>query len=166
MILFLLYLFKANNMMLYYFDDSAYNLEEIYFLSIDNNSEVYSNVDMNEYMGGLFEKVYFQGWAYCETDKDNSQKKINLVFKSLKSDLAYITGGNAQFRNDVYGAFKDTKNIYNELNGVEIQFSTLPMKKGEYQLYINVIENNINYGIGDTGLVFIKDSKGFSRKLD
>lgn len=42
MILFLLYLFKANNMMLYYFDDSAYNLEEIDFLSIDNNSEVYS----------------------------------------------------------------------------------------------------------------------------
>ncbi len=58
------------------------------------------------------------------------------------------------------------KNIYNELNGVEIQFSTLPMKKGEYQLYINVIENNINYGIGDTGLVFIKRFKGFSRKLD
>lgn len=164
MFLFILYLFKADRIMLHYFGDSSNKLETIDFTSIKSNSEVNSNVDMAEYIGGLFNKVYFQGWAYCETGEDNPEKQINLIFKSLNSDLAYIVRSAAQTRHDVYATFKDTKQIYNELNGIETQFSTIPMKNGKYQLFVNVIENSSNYGIGDTGLIFVKDDTSFKKE--
>lgn len=157
-LLFILYLARANDIVLNF---EKIKPEEINFNDLQSNSEVYFSLDSCEYLGGILEKVYFQGWAYCETDNDNAGKKINLIFKSVDSDLCYRVENFASTRDDVYGVFRDEMRIYNSMNGVESQFSTIDIKQGVYEYYVEVIENEYNYGIKSTGLKLCKTSKEF-----
>lgn len=124
------------------------------------SDEVHYYFERNEVLGGLFEKNYIQLWAFCETNFDNSHKQIDLIFESTSGKKAYAISSTGQLRHDVYSAFKDQLNIYNSLNGAEYNFATFSMKQGQYKLYIAVIENDTNFGIVDTGMVFEKDASG------
>lgn len=157
-LLFILYLARANDIVLGFEDVKT---QKINFGDLQRNSEVYCSLDSCEYIGGVLENVYFQGWAYCETEYDNEDKQINLIFKSIDSDLCYRVQNNAQSRDDVYGAFRDEKKIYNGMNGVECQFSTVDIKEGIYEYYVEVIENEYNYGIKNTGLKLCKTGNEF-----
>ena len=85
-----------------------------------------------------------------------------LIFKSGNSNLCYSVETNAQLRQDVYGAFRNEKKIYNGMNGIDTQFSTVKMKSGKYHFYVQVIENDINYGIVDMNQVYKKDGTGLT----
>lgn len=158
-LLFILYLVRANDIILYFDKDSV--PQKVVFSEFQSNSEVYVCLDSCENIGGMLEKVYFQGWAFCETDYDNQGKKINLIFKSEDSDLCYKVDCEAQLRNDVYGAFRAEQRIYNGMAGVECQFSTIGIEEGTYQFYVQVIENEYNYGLKDTGYVLCKTGDKF-----
>ena len=157
--LFIIYLARANDIILLF--DKADKVEQINLQDICSNSEVYVNLDGCENLGGLLEKVYFEGWAYCETDYDNAGKKIGLIFKAdFDENLCYRIQTNAQLRSDVYGAFRDSKHIYNGMAGIECQFSPINMRNGRYHFYVEVVENDHNYGLKDTGIIYEKNSEG------
>jgi len=158
--LFIIYLFNANNIILIF--DQNEKIEKINFQSLQSNSEAYVNLDSCENIGGLLETVYFQGWAFCETENDNIEKKINLIFKSVDSEDCYKVETKAQLREDVYAFFHEEKKIYNGMTGVECQFSTINIKNGKYRFYVQVVENDINYGLKDMGIIYVKDKNGLN----
>ena len=158
LLLFIVYLCSANTIVLS-FDENTPLTEES-FNSIPQKNEVYQMVDGFQYLGGMYEVAYFQGWAFCETEQDNACKTISLVFVSEDNGRCYTVESAAQLRPDVYGAFYETTGIYNGMNGLECQFSTIGMKNGIYKYYVAVWENETNHGIVDTGMMFQKDANG------
>lgn len=159
MTLFLVYLISANSIILSFFKDER--LQKVNFSEIQGNSEVYYSMDSLEELGGLLERFYAQGWAYCETEVDNTNKTISIILKDISSDLCYRIDSVAGERADVYGVFRDEKKIYNQMNGLECQFSSINIKSGTYELYLYVKENDVNYGLANTGFRYIKDRDGF-----
>lgn len=159
MLLFLIYLISANSIVLSFFkDERLYSTD---FTEISSNSEVYFNVDSLEELGGLLERYYAQGWAYCETEADNTNKTISIILKDISSNMCYRIDSVAGERADVYGVFKNEKKIYNQMNGLECQFSSINIKSGTYELYLYVKENDVNYGLANTGFRYKKDRDGF-----
>lgn len=157
-IIFALYLYFANSIMLL-IDDNEKLIKDS-FENYPEKNMVYQSVDDLQYLGGIYEVAYFQGWAFTETEQDNSDKEIVLLFVSENGRDCYSVSTKAQQRQDVYGVFRDSTKIYNDMNGVECQFSTINMKNGTYHYYVAVIENEMDYGIVDTGLMIEKDAKG------
>lgn len=156
---FIIYLLCANSIILSFFSDER--LVRVNFSEIQSNSEVYYNMDSLEELGGLLERYYAQGWAYCETETDNTGKTISIILKNTSNDLCYKIDSVAGERADVYGVFRDEKKIYNEMNGLECQFSSINIKNGIYELYLYVKENDVNYGLTNTGYRYVKDRGGF-----
>lgn len=157
-VVFILYLCFANTFMLMFYNGET--LSKVSFDSFAWKNDVYQMADGFQYLGGLHEVAYLQGWAFCETQQDNSDKVVSLIFRSEDSDDCYVVETKAQARDDVYGAFRDSTGIYNGMNGVECQFSTLNMKNGTYKFYIAVWENETDYGVSNTGILFEKDASG------
>ncbi len=160
MSIFCLYLFFSTRIIVRLDDNGNDIIREIDFDSIQHNSQAYVCLDSFQNIGGLLESVFIQGWGYCETEKDNSNKRIVLILKHVDSKLCYAVETKAQFRPDVYGAFIKKKKIYNDMNGVESQFSTAKMKSGKYHFYVQVIENEFNSGLMDMNMEYIKDGNG------
>lgn len=155
---FLIYLWAANDLVLMLTSENK--VEKILFSELSSNTEVIANVGDCEYLGGLLEKNYFKGWAFGETEYDNSDKKISLIFKKQDSDECYMVTTLPQTRPDVYGVYRDKKNIYNDKNGLECQFSTIKIEDGIYDLYVYVYENEHSYGLYNTNTKYQKGKKG------
>ena len=160
LILFVVYMFSANSIVLHFNEKDSLSVRDFESFSVKN--DIYQAADDFQYLGGMYEVAYFQGWAFCETEQDNSDKTISLVFVSEDGDRCYVAESKAQMRGDVYGAFHETTGIYNGLAGLECQFSTVNMKSGIYKYYIAVWENETDYGIVDTGKMYKKDASGLS----
>ena len=160
LILFAFYLLFANQIILFFHKDVR--TKEVKFLDYHSNSEVTFSIDTGEEIGGLLEKYYIQGWAFCETEQDNSEKDISLLFKSISGNKCYVIDNKAQSRDDVYGVFREQKKIYSALNGLECQFSTINFKDGEYELFLYVWENESNYGFIETGMHYKKYKDRFT----
>lgn len=164
MTLFVVYLFFSNSIVEHIFkikQEDYLTLSPISFSSIPNVTTPMVYIDSASYSGDITESFFVKGWGFCETSSDNSNKSINAVFKDTSSDKAYICRANAQIRDDVYNAFCDTKNIYNDINGIYAKFPTYIMPIGDYELYINVEESETDYGIASTGKVFRKTANDF-----
>lgn len=159
LVLFVMYLFFANRIMLCFNKDAKVSKAKI--SEFESNSEVFFSLTAGENVGGMLEKCYMNGWAFCETEQDNAKKEIKLLFKDKLSDTCYVVENEAQMRPDVYGAFKDEKKIYNGLNGLETQFPTISFKEGEYELFLYVKENENNYGITTTDMIYRKIGNEF-----
>lgn len=161
LLIFVVYLLLANDIILLFDQDDK--VKQIPFSDLQSNTEAYVSLDSCENMGGLLEKVYFQGWAFCETAYDNANKKISIVLKRADSSNCYVVETQPQLRPDVYGVYRDSKEIWNGMTGVECQFSTVKMKTGTYNLYIYVWENEHSYGLYDTQIQYRKDAAGLTR---
>lgn len=159
MVVFIAYLFTANLIVENVHSDEQ-KLSAIKFSSIPSNQQPTVSVDC-VYSGGVTEDFFVSGWAFCETSNDNSSKEINVVLKDINSDNAYISRANAQRREDVYGVFRDIKNIYGVMNGVYSKFPTYTMPTGVYEIFINVVENATDYGIVSTNRFFKKTAFNF-----
>ncbi len=158
--LFAFYLLFANQIILFFNKDVK--TRKVNLTDYNSNSEVIYSIDTGEEIGGLLEKCYIQGWAFCETEQDNSEKEISLLFKSVSGEKCYVIDNKAQSRNDVYGVFREQKKIYSALNGLECQFSTINFKEGEYELFLYVWENESNYGLIKTGMHYNKYKDKFT----
>lgn len=135
-------------------------IREIDFDSIQQNSKACVHLSGCKYKGGLLNNVLMEGWGYCETEIDNSKKRIVLIFRHVDSNLCYAVETKPTNREDVYQAFAAEKKIYNASNGFACQFSTVKMKNGKYHFYVQVIENELNYGLMDMNMVYTKDGNG------
>lgn len=158
MLLFVVYLVSANRIVASFSRDNR--VEVIDFAGLDSGSEVFYVMD-SEYLGGLMETEYVSGWAFCETDGDNSGKQINLILKSVSSDLCYRICSNAQYREDVYLAFRETRRIHNGNANMANRFSTVTIRSGEYEVWLEVIENETDRGMINTGRIAVKTGDTF-----
>ncbi|MDE7313649.1 MAG: hypothetical protein K2N87_18830 [Eubacterium sp.] len=156
---FICYLLFANRIILYFDKDAK--AERVDLSDYYGDATVHYYIDTYEKRGGLLEKYYIQGWAYCETEQDNQGKTISILLKNTKNDSCYKIENKAQYRIDVYEAFKKEKKIYNAMNGLESCFSTIGISEGEYQLYLYVEENKTDYGVTATNLFYVKDKNEF-----
>ncbi|MBD5402331.1 hypothetical protein HDR58_05975 [bacterium] len=159
MMVFIVYLIFANQIVLCFDKDTT--VKKAKMSDFKSNSEVIFSISVGENVGGMLEKCYMNGWAFCETEQDNTNKEINLLFKDKLSDVCYVVENGAQMRPDVYGVFRNEKKIYNGLNGLECQFSTISFKEGEYELFLYVKENESNYGVVTTGRIYKKTGDEF-----
>lgn len=155
-ILFLVYLFNANNIISSFFRDTVTKTD---LTSYQTKDFVNYSVDEFAEYGGLLEKISFKGWAFCETSAMNNQKKISLVFVS--DNNVYEFTDKVSNRYELYKAFNGSKKIQGTKHGFVWEFSTIPMRNGIYELYIYCRENDQNYGFVKTDKLYKKDVNGF-----
>lgn len=144
-------------------------LTPIVFLFIDENVEVTKApiilhgdtvnyyIDNLVYYDNIIPTVTIDGWAFVETKQDNPEKYIKFLFVS--DNVSYEIGTDLHDR-PLQEFFKD-KDVPIERNGFSTEFSPLIMKNGEYTLFINVFENDENFGFLNTGRVFRKHFRSF-----
>lgn len=162
--IFVIYLLKINDIILMF--DMGDKITRVSFGEIKGNTEVYKDMHDCENLGGILEKVYFHGWAFCETLHDNSNKKISLIFKSVDGNDCYTVDTAPQYRPDVYNVFSESKNIWNGMTGIDCQFSTIKMKEGTYDFYVYVQENDYDCGLWDAQIRYVKDSNGLTKVVE
>ena len=123
--------------------------------------DVYKYILFTNPMGNVLEEFNIDGWALCATEEPNDSKEIDVILKS--DQHIYSISTELSERNDVKELYKDINN--NSNHGFGCVFSTLNIKDGIYDLLIQDIENEYNYGVVNTGVQLIKDNKGM-RKYD
>jgi|LSQX01.2.fsa_nt_gb hypothetical protein len=139
------------------------------FLFIDENVEVSKTpivlhgdtvnyaIDFLLYYDNIISTITIDGWAFVETKQDNPDKYVKLIFVS--DNVSYEIDTDLHYRS-LQRFFKD-KNVPIERNGFSAEFSPLIMKNGDYTLFINVFENDENFGFLNTGRVFRKYFRTF-----
>ena len=138
-------------------------LKTCVFTQFTSSAEGRAFFDTLEMTDGASDEYHVQGWGFCNTQADNQDKKITLVFKHTESDLCYSIAQKPTMRDDVYRAFCDTYAIQGYYHGFDMRFSVLPMKDGIYDLYVYVQENEADYGLFHTGAQFQKMNGDFSK---
>jgi len=123
-----------------------------------NYDKVYFGLENFSTYEGLLHEVYVEGWTFIETQEDNSDKFVKMIFAS--DNYTYEIEMNLQNRNDLEGAFSD-KHVPKYRTGISATFSPLAMKNGMYDLYLYVYENEDNFGVVNTGREFRKDYQSF-----
>jgi len=137
LVIFFVYLYNANNIVVSFVGESV---KEINIDEIPQKDEVTFYIDNFYGSSSLEEKIYFKGWAFCETTEENNDKQISLIFVSDSS--AYEYKMRTVNREDVVSAYRPSKKINGIKHGFAGDFTTIPMKPGIYELYIYVWEND------------------------
>jgi len=106
--------------------------------------------------------VEIEGWAFIETEYDNQQKYVRLVFQDLRNGNLYEVPASLTTRLDVYENLKDLYNIPRTNLAYYTKFSPLELADGEYRLYIYDWENESFNGLIDTGKVYLKSNRSFT----
>ena len=148
-------------------------LTPIVFLFVDENVEVSDTpitlhgdtvnyyIDFLTYYDNVVSTVELDGWAFVETEQDNPDKYIKLIFVS--DNVSYEI--NTELHERPLQNFFKNKHVPVERNGFSTEFSPLPMRNGDYTLFINVFENDEDFGFLNTGRVFRKHFRSF-RELE
>lgn len=102
--------------------------------------------------------TYLTGWAFVETEEENQDKKVKLIFSSEKQ--SYEVETELRERKDIASVLIN-QNVPKQKVGIIAYFSPLNLKNGIYELYISVYENEKAYGIVDTNRTFIKNYRVF-----
>lgn len=159
MLAFLLYLIFANNLIAK-ISNGPYQIKSVNPEVIEMHDLVYYGLNQVYIQNDFTERVYFDGWAFCETINNNRDKYVSVILKSDKETLEIQ--GLKTVNSNIYDYYKNNSvKINGVMHGFNILFSTVGIKNGIYDLYIYVKENDINYGAISTGIKFIKDRNGF-----
>ena len=110
-------------------------------------SNVISNYSIQIY-DDFLNRIVVTGWAFCPTFKDNSQKKIQLLLES--DNFSYLVDAFIYNRIDVKHLYGDQTPFDN--HGFSIQFSSVSLPEGIYNLYLIVRENEQSYGLKKIGV--------------
>jgi len=145
------------------------SLTPLVFLFIDENLKVANShiilqgdtvnyyIDYLSYYDNIISTVQIDGWAFVETKQDNPNKYIKLF---LVSDNVSYEVGTTLHNRSLQKFFKD-KDVVSDRNGFSTEFSPLIMKNGDYTLFVNVFENDADFGFLNTGRVFRKHFRSF-----
>lgn len=154
------YLVCADRIALLFYDGQQMKL--VGFVSFTSTVNGEACLDSFEKSSDLFDGYTFSGWAFCDTTQPNENKEISIVLKRDDSNECYTVAQKPSNRQDVYEAFHDTHSIVGQNHGVSIQFTTLSMEDGIYELYFHVKENADSSCLLNMNMCFEK--KG--RRLD
>lgn len=154
-IIFILYLISANKIIASIKDN---NVTEV-STRIDElkKDTVLHSIEVN-FQEGIFGSFDYIGWAFCETNFDNTNKEVWIILANDKK--TYMYKNELKRRDDVFDAFKEQYKIKGSYHGISSNVSTVGVKTGIYKLYIYCKENEDNYGLVDTGIMIRKDNRG------
>ncbi len=159
-LLFLVVFFNATDIILSIPLNDCCRLRKIDINKYDNLSG-----DVNAYIDSFSEdqdimvNVEFKGWAFIQTEQDNGNNNIKLIFTS--KDNHYEVDTELQERFDLKIVFTENT-IYGYKHGFITKFSPLKMENGIYKLYIYCYENDEAIGLMDTGKLYKKTYRGFT----
>lgn len=107
--------------------------------ALNTNEKAFGSVDILDVQED--EKLYATGWAFCETEQDNSNKAITLILRT--GDRTFAVNTRLKARPDVYNAYQNSRKISGDQHGfvTEVDLSTLPDGEYELQLYCEEAEN-------------------------
>lgn len=124
-----------------------------------NKDYVYSYIDSyGSLPHSLNEEITLNGWAFAETERENPEKKIGIVFLDKDRYSIYLCD-TLEKRSDVVKAFSENS-IQSDHHGFSAAFSTVALKMGTYPIAVYDWENEENYGIAYTDLVLKKEPDG------
>lgn len=126
-------------------------LKEYNELNLKSHNKVVHHIDKLLISNDIFKTLYMKGWAFVETEKNNDGRIINIFLKG-DNGKTYMAESRLIWRGDLQQIFSSKKLVSNALGFVTV-FSLANLSDDEYKIFINVYENNINYGIVDTGKI-------------
>ena len=152
----LIYLLSINDIILKYNYVDAFEVNRQPFENYENDI-VYNSVLTCINNNDILESIYIEGWSFCESDIDNTNKEVGCL---CCNDTDIYICSTEQFINwsGVEQAFLD-KRVTNR-NGFEINASTIKMPYGSYDMYIYNKENTQNYGVMPIQYRLIKSKNG------
>jgi len=156
LIIWILLLFLLTPMIFLFVDEN----KTVSKIPIDLTGDtVYYAIDYWLNYDNIFPMITIDGWTFVETEKDNINKIVKLIFVS--DDTSYEIDADTHNRQGVIRVYAD-KNVPKERLGFSSKFSPLRMKNDDYTLYFYVFENENNFGIINTGRVFRKYYRNFT----
>ena len=154
-----LWLFKSNGIIASVFVDNEKRLKEVDISQYSSVSRVYPYVSGQSDRGDYIDTYSITGAAFCETEATNYLREVELILKSEKGAYAIKAAPSEDI--SFYDQFQDIKQIRGNEIGFRVNFSTINLPSGIYELYIYVRETEDIYGIGNSGYKYIKDKAGF-----
>jgi len=115
-------------------------------------------IDSWVYYDNVVPTITVDGWAFVETEQDNINKTVKLIFVS--DDVSYEVDTDLGVKQRLVQTLNDKK-VPKERTAFSTTFSPLGMKNDVYTLYLYVSENDENYGILNTGREFRKGYRNF-----
>lgn len=125
---------------------------------IDSNGR--AGVNSFYQLNNLTHDVELYGWAFAESELDNSAKYVKILFVS--DELAYEVDTELYDEAWTVSYYKDLK-VPKAKNGYYTKFSPIGMKDGDYTLFMQVVENDIDSGIFHSYADFRKNDHEFTR---
>ena len=160
-VLLIIWLCSANSIITYLFVPIDNRAQKGNFTDIPQKDEVIIAIKEDTNLSDTWDSYRIAGGAFCETEEAHQNRKIHLVLKSEKR--TYVIPASNAIRVDVYYEFEGTKKMPDGNVGFESEFSTLNIASDTYELYIQVWENDTNYGITNSGCLYIKETNGFRK---
>ena len=125
----------------------------------DSNTEVLFVVNEFNLIEGITERVTLSGWAVCQIDNSiTSNRYIEIIL--ISEDLCYRVPTEKIRSTAAVNKVSKKLDLQTELLGYTVEFTTLTMKSGEYEIYIYVREGNDQYGLVRTGCCLSLNKKG------
>lgn len=125
-------------------------LKEISFDDLSNKDTVYWEIETESLSYNLLEISGFRGYAFVETEAESPNRTVSLIFRG--GGVCYEVPASLYKRGgSVRKQFPSKRVPQSNYLGYSVDFSTLRMKEGVYDLYFYCWENETNYGVVDTG---------------
>lgn len=111
---------------------------------------------------GLLKSIFIKGWAFNPEYQAGSKRHVSVVLKSETG--AYEIPANMESREDVKAYFTEYNLTANDL-GFGCTFSSIAVKKGEYELFLKIWETGGEPKFINTHKTFIKEGVKFEEVL-
>lgn len=148
---FLLFLIFLNDIVLM---NENYKIKRTSVSATDIRVDIAENLEELTEYNDIKEHIYLGGYAYINTELDNTNRFIELIFQS--EDYTYSVNTELVKRWDIHPKNKNSTDML----GYQVGFSPVKMENGIYTLYVKVHENDSVEGVKMTDHRFIKDSTG------
>lgn len=155
-------LVSSNNLVAYVCNQSVNYQKSCLNLNDEGEGVFYSTSDFQT-INETFEIVSWSGWAFVESEEDNSEKVIYIILQD-ENNNAYKYQSALSIRNDVFSTYNNK--MASNLCGFDIEFSVANLPDGKYSVYIEVIENENHWGRARFPLKMEKSGGSFTPDYD
>lgn len=148
---FLLFLIFLNDIVLM---NENYKIKKANANATEIRVDIAENLEELTEYSDVKEHIYLGGYAYINTELDNTDRFVELIFESEK--YTYSVNTELVRRWDIHPKNENSTDML----GYQVGFSPVKMENGVYDLYVKVHENDSAEGVKKTDHKFIKDSTG------
>lgn len=149
------------NVIINYFISEKYGLHKINDADIVVTENAIGRIAEIEYVdNSIDELIKISGWGFAESRGNNDHKQIFILFKGEKNN--YISNEVTFIPSGVYNYFKDEYRIQGSNHKFGTEISTILLPRGNYKIYLYIVENDKCSGVLDTGYQYYKNGIHFT----